>query len=90
MVFRERIAEAIKESKYTQKEIAKKLNLSESNITNWKKGENLPSVETLYNLCVLLNESSDYLLGLEDETGTKTYISNSFNNFNNTGDFKIK
>lgn len=90
MIFQKRIIEAIKESKYTQKEIAKKLNLSESNITNWKKGENLPSVETLYNLCILLNESADYLLGLEDETGEKTYINNSFNNFNNSGNFKIK
>ena len=88
MLFKERITEAIKTSKYTQKEIAKKLNISESNITNWKKGENLPSVEILFNLCILLEESADYLLGLEDESGGK-YI-NSFNNFNNTGTIKIK
>lgn len=88
MLFNERITEAIKNSEYTQKEIAKKLNISESNISNWKKGENLPSVEILYNLCILLNESADYLLGLEDESGGK-YI-NSFNNFHNNGTIDIK
>ena len=66
MKFSERIAEAIKSSGLSQKEIAEKLNISESNITNWKNGENLPSVEVLFNLCKLLNESADYLLGLND------------------------
>lgn len=66
MKFNERVAEAIRNSKFSQKEIAKQLNISESNITNWKKGENLPSVDILYKLCVLLEESADYLLGLED------------------------
>ena len=66
MKFSERIAEAIKSSGLSQKVIAEKLNISESNITNWKNGENLPSVEVLFNLCKLLNESADYLLGLDD------------------------
>ena len=66
MKFSERIAEAIKSSGLSQKEIAEKLNITESNITNWKNGENLPSVEVLFNLCKLLNESADYLLGLDD------------------------
>ena len=66
MKFSERIAEAIKSSGLSQKEIAEKLNISESNITNWKNGENLPSVEVLFNLCKLPNESADYLLGLDD------------------------
>lgn len=66
MKFSERIAEAIKSSGLSQKEIAEKLNISESNITNWKNSENLPSVEVLFNLCKLLNESADYLLGLDD------------------------
>ena len=67
MLFKERIADAIEYSKYTQKQIAEQLGISESNISNWKKGENLPSIEVLYKLCVLLNESSDYLLGLDKE-----------------------
>lgn len=89
MLFQERISEAIKASGLTQKQIAKELHISEGNITNWKKGENYPSIEILFKLCILLNESADYLLGLEDETGAKTYIVGSFNNFNNSGTFKI-
>ena len=64
--FSERIAESIKSSGYTQKDIAKMLNISESNITNWKKGDNLPSIDILYKLCVILYESADYLLGLDN------------------------
>ena len=66
MKFSERIAEVINASKLSQKEIAEKLNISESNISNWKNGLNLPNVETLYKLCVILEESADYLLGLSD------------------------
>ena len=66
MKFSERIAEVLNASKLSQKEIAEKLNISESNISNWKNGLNLPSVETLYKLCVILEESADYLLGLTD------------------------
>ena len=71
MLFKERITEAIKSSGLTQKQIANELGISEGNITNWKKGNNLPSIDILYKLCILLNESSDYLLGLEDESGAK-------------------
>lgn len=73
MKFSQRIKDAITQSTYTQKQIAKILNISESNITNWKKGDNYPSLELLYKLCLLLEVTSDYLLGLENEDGSKTY-----------------
>ena len=66
MKFAERFSEVMKASGLSQKELAEKLNISESNISNWKKGLNLPSVEVLFELCVILGESADYLLGLED------------------------
>ncbi len=84
MRFQERIVDAIKDSGYNQKSIAKILNISEGNISNWKKGINLPSIEILYKLCMILNVSSDYLLGLEDDFGNKTYINNSFNHNHNS------
>lgn len=65
MLFQKRIMEALKSSPYSQKEIAIKLGISEGNITNWKKGDGLPSLEVFYNLCILIDESADYLLGLE-------------------------
>ena len=66
MKFQERLIQELKFSKYTQKEIAQKLRISESNITNWKKGENIPSLEVFYELCLLLEVSADYLLGIKD------------------------
>lgn len=66
-VFCNRLSESIKNSGYTQKDIAKMLNISESNISNWKKGDNLPSVDILYKLCIILQEGADYLLGLDNE-----------------------
>lgn len=66
VIFAQRISEAIKHSGFTQKEIAVQLGLSEGNITNWKTGKNLPSVETLFRLCKILDVSADYLLGLAD------------------------
>ena len=71
MLFSERITEALRQSNLTQKQVAEKLNIAESNITNWKKGENLPSVDILYKICILLDESADYLLGIEDESGAR-------------------
>ena len=50
----------------SQKELAQKLNVDASNITNWKKGLNFPSLEIFYRLCQVLDVSADYLLGLVD------------------------
>lgn len=90
MQFSSRISEVISSSGYTQKQIAKFLGISEGNITNWKKGENLPSVDILYKLCILLHESADYLLGLEDELGAKIYSKYHIETINNSGNMEIK
>ena len=66
MKFQERLIQELDNSSLSQKQIAEKLHIRESNITNWKTGENIPSLEVFYNLCVLLEVSSDYLLGLSD------------------------
>lgn len=66
MKFQERIGQELKNCSYTQKEVAKRLKIDPANVTNWKQGKNVPSVQMLYDLCVLLNVSADYLLGLDD------------------------
>lgn len=89
MLFQQRIKDALGECQYSQKQIAAILDISESNITNWKNGDNLPSLDVLYKLCLLLNISADYLLGLENEDGTKTY-NNTYNNYGtHQGDVKF-
>ena len=66
MKFKERIAQELKGSALSQKELAEKLHIDPANITNWKKGKNVPSIQVLFDLCQLLDVSADYLLGLKD------------------------
>lgn len=66
MKFHERLKLELKNSQLTQKQIAEKLGIDNSNITKWKSGENSPSLEVFYQLCILLDVSADYLLGLTD------------------------
>ena len=66
MRFCERFSLELKSNGITQKELAQKLNVDPSNITNWKKGLNFPSLEMFYQLCKVLDVSADYLLGLID------------------------
>ena len=66
MKFSERLIEELNSCGLTQKELAKKLNIDNANISNWKTGRNLPSLELFYELCKILDVSADYLLGLTD------------------------
>ena len=66
MKFSERLVVELKSSTLTQKQIAEKLHVDPANITNWKKGTNIPSLEVFYELCKILDVSADYLLGLSD------------------------
>ena len=66
MKFAERLTMELKSSGLQQKEIAEKLRISPANITNWKTGKNIPSLEIFYELCKILDVSADYLLGLTD------------------------
>lgn len=50
-----RIAEAINTSGKTKAEIARKLGVHHSQISRYANGEKLPSIETLANLCVVLD-----------------------------------
>lgn len=66
MEFVRRFNEVLNNSDISQVELAKKCNISKQNITNYKRGLTVPSIETLYFICKALDISSDYLLGLSD------------------------
>ena len=85
-----KIKELRKEAGLTQKQLAKMLNKSETGYASWEQGLSEPSVHDLRLLCVIFGTSADYLLGLEDETGSKIHIENSFNNFQNNGSIHIE
>ncbi len=66
MKFAERVTEELEACGKTQKEVAQALHISEGNISNWKSGVNIPSLDLFYSLCIYLNVSADYLLGLDE------------------------
>ena len=62
----------IAESGYSQKEIAEKLGVSKSSVTNWIKGKNSPDVELVLPICRLLNISVREFYGEPDIEDTPT------------------
>lgn len=60
-----RLKEAIKCSGLSQKEIAEKLGINPSTVSKYVRGEAFPSIDTLANLCEILDVSSDDILGIK-------------------------
>lgn len=88
-MFGVKLTKTLKESKITMYRLAKDLGYSKSTVTNWCNNFCEPKASDIAKIAIYLDVSADYLLGLEDDLGNKTYINNSFNNFNNSGSFKI-
>lgn len=57
-----KLAEAIKESGKTQTEIAKNLGIKQSTISHYLKGDIMPALDTLANLCVYLDLDANEIL----------------------------
>ena len=62
----ERLRESIKNSNLTQKEIAKELKISPQTISKYMKKDIFPALDTLSDLCKLLDVSADYILCIKD------------------------
>jgi transcriptional regulator with XRE-family HTH domain len=88
-VLAERLKELRKEKKLSLEKLANIIEVSDTAIMKWEQNKSEPTAVNIKQLAIYFQVSADYLLGLEDETGTKTYINNSFNNFSNNGKFKI-
>lgn len=61
----QKLAEAIKQSGLSQTAIAKKLNIRPTQICSYIKGRKMPALDTLANLCKLLDLDANYILCLE-------------------------
>ncbi len=59
---RERLIQEIKVSGMTYTDIANKLNISRSSISHFVRGDILPALDTLANLCQILDLGTDYIL----------------------------
>lgn len=62
----ERLREAIRNSKYTQKELAKLIGVSPQTVSKYMKNNIFPALDTLARLCRVLDVKSDYILGLSE------------------------
>lgn len=79
-MYGKRIRECRNEKGLTQTELAKKLSTTQSTIGKYEREELQPNIETLILICKIFEVSSDYILGLEDESGSKNYsIKNQIN-----------
>ena len=60
-----KIAEAIRQSGLTQKEIADKIGVRQQQISSYLQGRTLPALDTLSRLCTALDLDSNEILCVE-------------------------
>ena len=71
------LKELRKELNITQKDLAKKLDLTQATISDWEVSKVEPSIEWLIRIADFFNVSIDYLVGREDDFGNVNVITNS-------------
>lgn len=69
--FPERLKEARKAKKLTQKELAERLGITENNIGHYENGRNKPPFEIILKLCAELDVSADWLLDIQNKSSTE-------------------
>ena len=69
-MFSERLKSERKAKKWTQQQLADKLHIARSNVSNWEANNNGISTELLESLADLFGCSTDYLLGKTDKRTT--------------------
>lgn len=62
---RQRLCESIRTSGYSQTKIAELVRVSPSTISHYMRGDKLPALDTLANLCLVLDVSPAYILCFE-------------------------
>lgn len=84
MTISQRMFEILKKKNLSQSDLAKRLNLSPSTISTWKKENTDPPTNKLLEIADYLGVSVNYLLGREDKTPDITFtVSKSGNPFMN-------
>lgn len=67
MTLGEKIKEERKKRKITQKELAKRMEVSSQVISNWERGYTKPNYDDILGLSIELNISADYLIGKKNK-----------------------
>lgn len=66
MIFKNRLKELRVSRNLSQMQLAIQTNISQSAIAKWELGKTEPTASAIITLAKFFNETSDYLLGLED------------------------
>lgn len=66
MLFTERLIELMEEKNLTSTALAKILNVRDTTVLRWRKGQINPTIDKLFLLCEYFGVTADFLLGLED------------------------
>lgn len=84
-LFAERLSILLEEKRMSKRALARETGLSAMSISDWSTGKIQPTAESIYIIANYFSVSSDFLLGLEDESGRKTYnITNTINDNHGT------
>ncbi len=62
----ERLDEVMRARGVSRRELARRVGMSESVVSNYCTGKREPSIDVLFAICRALGESADYLIGLTD------------------------
>ena len=81
MTIGNRIRNLRKNKHLTQTDLAKMINVSQQTITKWENDNAEPSGSAVKSLAKVLNVSSDYILGIENEDFTVEQALNSVMSF---------
>jgi transcriptional regulator with XRE-family HTH domain len=79
--FRKNFKELRKEKKLSQLKTAKIFQVDQTTISTWELGKREPDYLTLKKICDFFEVSADYMIGRENEDGTKLK-SNTLNQIN--------
>ncbi len=73
-ILAERVKELRADKKLSLEKLANQIGVSDTAVMKWEQNKSEPTAINIKQLALFFNVTSDYLLGLEDESGTKINI----------------
>ena len=88
-MFGTKLKELRQEKGITQKNLAIKLECNQSMIVRWERGECEPTESYIKKAAIFFDVSTDYLLGLEDESGARITSKYNIGTIHNNGKIEM-
>ncbi|MDE6868753.1 MAG: helix-turn-helix domain-containing protein [Clostridia bacterium] len=73
-IFGKRVKQELQEQNIQQKDLCEFLNVKKSTLSEWLNGKNEPPMRIIVQIAIFLEVTTDYLLGLENDNGSKSDI----------------